>query len=179
MFTGSYIPGRCTSHALIGAHSGITYSFPLLDRRLIEFSLSLPLDHFLADGFSRQPFRRAMKGILPEVIRTWPHKYMPTAAWIPQLATEKASYLGRAHALRNNAVATAVFDMDAIIRDLAAIPEGDDALALAQDVAAQGRAPNNLLLRIGASQLALNMAEHLARLDAAMSATSSSQCVGA
>jgi len=69
--------------------------------------------------------------------------------------------------------------MDAIIRDLAAIPEGDDALALAQDVAAQGRAPNNLLLRIGASQLALNMAEHLARLDAAMSATSSSQCVGA
>ena len=163
-FADHHFAGRCTQHALLGAHTGIAYSFPLLDRRVIEFALSLPLDHFLADGYARQPFRRAMKGILPEEIRTWRYKYTPMIGGIPAMAAAKQKHIAEAEALRHDEAANAVFDMDAIVRDLAEIPEGSDAMALAHTIAAQGYTPQKLPRHFGAALRALGFAKHLARL---------------
>jgi asparagine synthase (glutamine-hydrolysing) len=42
---------------------------PFFDRRLVEFSLSIPSDLRLKNGYSRWIMREALKGILPEKIR--------------------------------------------------------------------------------------------------------------
>jgi asparagine synthase (glutamine-hydrolysing) len=48
---------------------GQSLRFPLLDRHLIEFMLSVPVEQLQRDGENRSPFRRAMQGILPESVR--------------------------------------------------------------------------------------------------------------
>lgn len=68
-FADHHIPSRCTYYAVLAARHGLAVSFPMLDRRVVDFILSLPVHLFLAEGYSRQPFRRAMKGILPEQVR--------------------------------------------------------------------------------------------------------------
>ena len=48
---------------------GVEPRYPFFDRRLIEFCVSLPDAHKLADGWPRLTFRRAMDGVLPADIR--------------------------------------------------------------------------------------------------------------
>lgn len=43
--------------------------YPMLDRRLVEFCLSLPSRQRFSNGWSRAIFRRAMQGILPEEVQ--------------------------------------------------------------------------------------------------------------
>jgi asparagine synthase (glutamine-hydrolysing) len=43
--------------------------FPLLDLRIVQFMLSVPIEQLQKDGWQRSLMRRAMQGILPEVIR--------------------------------------------------------------------------------------------------------------
>jgi asparagine synthase (glutamine-hydrolysing) len=51
------------------AHFGVEGRYPFFDARLAEYCLSLPADQKLADGYSRIVARRAMAGILPDVVR--------------------------------------------------------------------------------------------------------------
>jgi asparagine synthase (glutamine-hydrolysing) len=48
---------------------GIEPRYPFLDRRLMEFCLSLPADQKLRDGWTRFVMRRAMDGALPDNVR--------------------------------------------------------------------------------------------------------------
>ncbi|MES2354007.1 MAG: asparagine synthase-related protein [Pseudomonadota bacterium] len=43
--------------------------FPLLDLRIVQFMLSVPIEQLQKDGWQRSLMRRAMQGILPEAIR--------------------------------------------------------------------------------------------------------------
>ena len=45
--------------------SGVEYRFPLLDRRLLEFALSLPPEQFRRPGHNRWLMRHALRHILP------------------------------------------------------------------------------------------------------------------
>jgi asparagine synthase (glutamine-hydrolysing) len=47
----------------------IEVRFPFCDRRLIEFSLALPPEQKLRDGWNRFVLRQAMQGVLPEKVR--------------------------------------------------------------------------------------------------------------
>jgi asparagine synthase (glutamine-hydrolysing) len=60
---------RMESWAGHGATLGITYAFPLLDQRLVEFALSIPDDLFFKNGWKRYLFRTAMADILPDRVR--------------------------------------------------------------------------------------------------------------
>lgn len=51
-----------------GAH-GVEARFPYLDRRLVEFCVSLPAEQKLLDAWPRSIARRALAGTLPEQIR--------------------------------------------------------------------------------------------------------------
>ena len=71
---------RMESWASHGAALGLTYAFPLLDRRITEFALSLPPRMFFRDGWKRWLYRTAMDGILPDVVRWNPKKFDNAAA---------------------------------------------------------------------------------------------------
>lgn len=57
------------------SHHQIEMTYPLLDRRVVELLLQLPVEHFYADGIKRGLIRKAMDGILPENIKHRKDKY--------------------------------------------------------------------------------------------------------
>ncbi|HEX4275648.1 MAG TPA: asparagine synthase-related protein [Bryobacteraceae bacterium] len=93
LITSPHIAWRLENWAAAGARHGLAYAFPLLDRRVVEFALSLPAELCLRDGTPRQPFRDAMEGILPEHIRTRPSKYAPFPGRLAALADAKPDIL--------------------------------------------------------------------------------------
>lgn len=91
LFEFGHLQYRMESWAAHGAGIGLTYSFPLLDRRIMEFALSLPGAMFFRDGWKRWLYRRAMDGVLPNVVRWNPHKYDDVAeAHLSNLLLEAA-----------------------------------------------------------------------------------------
>ena len=66
---------RMESWASHGADLGLTYQYPLLDRSLIEFALTIPDHLYFRDGWKRWLYRTAMQGVLPEEVRWNPHKF--------------------------------------------------------------------------------------------------------
>jgi asparagine synthase (glutamine-hydrolysing) len=64
---------------------------PFLDHRLVEYVFSLPANQRLRDGWTKYILRNALKGILPEKIRTRRRKIgfaVPEAAWLRELGNE-------------------------------------------------------------------------------------------
>ena len=56
---------RMECWATSGARHGIEYTYPLLDRRLLEFALGLPPDQYRRGRWSRWLMRRALDSVLP------------------------------------------------------------------------------------------------------------------
>lgn len=54
----------------INAHFGLELRYPFLDRNLAEFILSIPLSQVSLGGASKLLLRKAMRGVLPELLRT-------------------------------------------------------------------------------------------------------------
>ena len=163
-FADQHIPCRLAFTAMTAARYGMAVSFPLLDRRVVDFVLSLPVDHFLADGQSRQPFRRAMRGILPELVRRWPHKNTPMADGYLFLSAAKADFLAMLDQVAAKPGHAALLDFALIRRHLATIPEPADALAFAQRIVVETWSPANVPWQMGSAVMALALARHLARL---------------
>jgi asparagine synthase (glutamine-hydrolysing) len=69
-----YLSIKRTSAALLQSYllgNEIEMRFPFLDRRLVEFAMAIPMDQKLrAVSDTRSILRRAMRGVLPEKIRT-------------------------------------------------------------------------------------------------------------
>lgn len=63
-----HLLNRIESWAVLGNRQGMDYSYPLLDRRIVEFALGLPAHFYSCDGISRRIFREAIKDILPEEV---------------------------------------------------------------------------------------------------------------
>jgi asparagine synthase (glutamine-hydrolysing) len=64
-----HLTDRIESWALSGALNGFVYSYPLLDRRIVEFALGIPVDWFFKNGWKRYLFRAATADILPDTVR--------------------------------------------------------------------------------------------------------------
>ena len=60
--------------ASIGADAGVTYLFPLLDPRLVDFALTIPAHLFYENGTQRVLPQKAMKDFLPESLRSFAGK---------------------------------------------------------------------------------------------------------
>ena len=54
--------------AASGARRGIEYRYPLLDRRVLDFTLGLPPEQFRRGRWGRWLMRRALRSILPPVV---------------------------------------------------------------------------------------------------------------
>ncbi len=64
--SGVHLAWRAERWALMGARYGLAVGFPMLERRVVEFVLSLPSNLFLRGGWKRRVYRDAMAGVLPE-----------------------------------------------------------------------------------------------------------------
>lgn len=72
-------------HASLGQASGVETRFPLLDRQLVEYMFAAPREQKIRDGRTRALQRRAMDGILPEVVvREHLKKNMNPVLWRQQ-----------------------------------------------------------------------------------------------
>ena len=120
-----HIPSRCTYYAVMAARHGVSVSFPLLDRRVVEFILSLPVHMFLADGQSRQPFRRAMQGVLPEKVRLMKYKVGLYDDRFARYAVIKDELLAKSDLLRqmSSPLVAEVFNLDSIHQVVEHLPD--------------------------------------------------------
>lgn len=111
--------------AQTGARYGLAYAFPFLDRRLVEFALSLPSDLFLRGGFRRRVFRDAMVDVLPERVR-WRHqKYHPFPDAALDVAESKHELLTRIDTYEQNESVRRVIDIAALRRNIEGFPSPD------------------------------------------------------
>ncbi len=72
--TGGFLPYALETYFHTDVVVGVERRHPFLDRRLAELCLSLPGDQKLRDGWTRSIMRRALVGILPDVVRERPGK---------------------------------------------------------------------------------------------------------
>ncbi len=59
------IYNRVEAWAASGARAGVSYRYPLLDQRIVEFALGLPPGQYCGAGKSRRLFRDSMQGYFP------------------------------------------------------------------------------------------------------------------
>jgi asparagine synthase (glutamine-hydrolysing) len=165
MLTESYVAVRADRWSIIGARHGIAFSFPLADRRILDFVLSLPIERFADRGFNRQPYRNAMAGVLPESIRWRDSKFVPFPDMPANLANASAGLLTKLERLRRCAEASRIsdmFDMDAIAAALSAASRhaADEGLSLGP----VGQAPVPEWFRMANhARNAFTLAEYVAR----------------
>jgi hypothetical protein len=104
LLTSGHLQYRMESWAAHGASLGITYAFPLLDQRVVEFSLSIPDHLYFKNGWKRWLYRTAMAGILPDEVRWNPYK--KDVAMVAQLRRvreqAKSSYRDQLASKRDN-----------------------------------------------------------------------------
>lgn len=164
-FADHHIPSRCTYYAVMAARHGLAVTYPLLDRRVVDFMLSLPNHLFLADGQSRQPFRRAMRGILPDIVRLAKYKVGMGDDWYIRYAAIKAELLMELESLRGRATVEAIFDLDAVRDGLSRLPDPENAEVVARARTAEGVNPSSPRWPPFMAVRALVIARHLARLE--------------
>ncbi|RJF83635.1 hypothetical protein D3877_03020 [Azospirillum cavernae] len=128
LLNGPVLTRRPEHWALTGARTGIAAAFPLLDRRVIEFALSLPSALFLRDGVSRRLYRDAMIGILPDKILKNSTKHTPFPEASLVVALQRDTLLRQLSDLRGHPRINALFDLEALEQRLRALPPPEEAL---------------------------------------------------
>ncbi|MFP4018610.1 MAG: asparagine synthase-related protein [Bacteroidales bacterium] len=68
-FHYSYFPARLENCYIAAQSRKIEYRYPLLDKRLLEFYLSLPPEMKVKKGWGRYILRKSMEGLLPHNIQ--------------------------------------------------------------------------------------------------------------
>ncbi len=150
-----HIAGRTGTWAAIGANYGLAFTFPLLDRRVLEWALSLPPHWHLRDGWKRRLLRDATAGILPETIR-WRHgKLTPYPDGVPQFLRARTAVLELADRLAGNPAVGALFDTAALRAEILALPTPE---ACASDAAVGA-----VSRRVGAIGAVLEYSEYVAQ----------------
>ena len=80
------------SWAADGARHGIRYAYPLLDKRVVEFALSLPGHVFLDERWDRLFFRQAAEPFLPANV-CWQSAKQDPARAEPLIQALKAAWI--------------------------------------------------------------------------------------
>lgn len=122
LVTSPHIAARAEVWAQFGARHGLAFSFPLLDRRVVEFSLSLPADLFIRGGFRRRLFRDAMTDVLPAAVRLRHEKYLPFPARLLDLAERKTNLLAKIDGYAQNTCVCRMLDLPYLREQVEAFP---------------------------------------------------------
>ena len=71
-----FVPTRMENYTLMASSRKIEYRWPLLDIRLVSLFLSIPSEENYYRGMGRYLHRRAIDGIVPEMVAWKQDKYM-------------------------------------------------------------------------------------------------------
>jgi len=125
LLRGHGLTRRAEHWTMLGARYGISVGFPMLDRRLVEFALSLPSALYVREGWSRRVFRDAMAGVLPDPVR-WKRTKLDLIVEDPvHVAAQRPLLAERLAHWRQQDAITDVFDLDAVMARLASLPPAD------------------------------------------------------
>ena len=119
------------------ARHGLGYCFPLLDRELVEYSLSIPAEMLLHEGQRRRVFRDALKDIVPDEARLRNEKLVADPTSGIRLAGSRHTLLAELDKLRSGPAAE-IFDLDRIEKDIRNLPDPDEALEEIRKATARG-----------------------------------------
>jgi asparagine synthase (glutamine-hydrolysing) len=122
LMTSPHIAERAEVWSQTGARHGLAFAFPLLDRRVVEFSLSLPSELFLRGGFRRRPFRDAMADVLPSSVRLRHQKYDPFPSRMLDFAESKNELLAQIDAYGQNENVRSIIDLPHLRRLIESFP---------------------------------------------------------
>jgi asparagine synthase (glutamine-hydrolysing) len=64
-----HLPNRMDSWSYFGRKFEFNYTYPLLDKEVLDYWFSLPVEYTYDQNFSRNLYREIMKDILPDTIR--------------------------------------------------------------------------------------------------------------
>ncbi len=81
LFENGHLTNRMDSWALFGSRHGISYAYPLTDRRVLEFAYSIPADLYYQQGINRYIYRYSMDRIFPNGIAWGKLKQEPGLNW--------------------------------------------------------------------------------------------------
>jgi asparagine synthase (glutamine-hydrolysing) len=105
------------------AHS-IEARVPFLDHRLVEFEFALPLNWRVRGPWNKYVLREAMRGRIPESVRTRPEKFgfpVPVRDWMGTALYESARDIITSQASRDRGI----YNIDSILRDLECHKRGE------------------------------------------------------
>jgi asparagine synthase (glutamine-hydrolysing) len=122
LMTSPHLTERAEVWAQTGARFGVAFAFPLLDRRVVEFSLSLPSELFFRGGFRRRPFRDAMVDVLPERVRLRHQKYQSFPGSMLDIAERKNEFLAWIDTFEQNESVRRIIDLVRLRRQVEAFP---------------------------------------------------------
>lgn len=144
LLNGRHLARRAEGWAQMGARHGLAATFPLLDRRVVAFALSLPSRLFYRGGWSRRVFRDAMAGILPVEILWRRDKLAPFTESPALVAAQREVLLKRLAELRGHPRVAVLFNLDRLEDYVRALPvageEPQQARSLCEDSAFGARA---------------------------------------
>lgn len=161
---GYILPLRAENWALQAARQGMAVSFPLLDRQVVEFALSLPSTLFLRGGWPRRLFRDAMAGILPAEL-CWKRGKLDLNSAPPlHLATQRQILLERLAEWRHHPRIAAMLNLDRMEDILRGLPDAETMASIAED-SRSSRAENLLLSQAFVLQRCLPPLVYLAGWD--------------
>ncbi|MEP7005437.1 MAG: asparagine synthase-related protein, partial [Sphingomonas bacterium] len=90
---------------------GLDIRDPTADRRLVEFALALPVEHFLAGGMARGLARQGLADRLPRVVLEEHRRGYQGAGWHEGLTERRSHLLDEVAAIDRCPEATAILDM--------------------------------------------------------------------
>lgn len=119
-----HIVQRLESWSANGGRLGITYAYPLLDRRIVEFCLGIPDHLYFSNGWKRYIFRMAVTEILPKEAQWKKMKDDPamTRAAILVFSEADRLLLSFLQQRRETINRTNYVDVDCLINDLSDTP---------------------------------------------------------
>jgi asparagine synthase (glutamine-hydrolysing) len=125
-----HLSRRTGSWARMGAHHGVAFTFPLLDRRVVELAWALPSTLFCRGGWKRRLYRDAMINVLPDLIRWRRNKLSPFPEVLLIQAIHRDQLLNHIEELRGHRLVADLFDLSAVQRHIEQLPTIDEARSM-------------------------------------------------
>jgi asparagine synthase (glutamine-hydrolysing) len=106
------------------AFHGVQTRDPTADMDVISYCFGIPPEQFLAEGIDRSLVRRAMWGLLPELVLTNRLIGLQSPDWYEKLEARRDKLLAEVAALRSSSLVRKAIDLDRLEKTLCHWPDG-------------------------------------------------------
>jgi asparagine synthase (glutamine-hydrolysing) len=107
------------------AVTGVEVRDPTADVDVVSYCLAVPPEQFLVEGIDRSLIRRALWGLLPEIVLTKRLRGMQSADWYEKLTLQRDGIASEVAALSASPLARRFIDFDRLAQALADWPVDD------------------------------------------------------